>query len=143
LYVDTNSDTTEANVAKWEGNSYTFSFQDGANDGWDSFHYVNGDKNSYADPSGSLTISKLTIQAPEGTLVNNLSSSEDVEFPNKELNTEVVFEGTYKADKQDVYLNSFKLNRTDAYDHPSKIKFYLYVDDMTTSVADVTLKAND
>jgi len=139
LYVDTNSDTSDANVAKFGGKSYTLTFADGANDGWDSFHYVNGVKGANADPSGSITISKLTIQTPEGTLVNNLSSSDDVEFPNKELNTEVVFEGTYKADKQNVYLNTFKLTRTAAYDQPSKIRFYLYVDDMETSVADVTV----
>ena len=143
MYVDTNSDTSEANVAKWKDKSYTLSFENGDNDGWDSFHYVNGDKNAYADPSGTITISKLNIQAPEGTLINNLSSSDDVEFPNKELNTEIVFDGTYKADKQNINLNSFTLNKKEGYNQPSKIRFYLYIDDMNTSVATVTVNKND
>jgi hypothetical protein len=71
-------------------------------------------------------------------LVNNLSSSDDVEFTNNELNTEIVFNGTYKADKQDINLNSFAVSTT-SYTGASKIKFYLYVDDMNSSVAEVTV----
>lgn len=107
-------------------------------EGWDSFKYTNGDKNSKVDVSGSLTISKLNLNPAEGTLVNKLSSSDDVEFNNNELNTEIVFDGTYKADKQDINLNSFTISTT-AYTGVSKIKFYLYVDDMNSSVADVTI----
>ena len=107
-------------------------------EGWDSFKYVNGDKNSEVDVSGSLTISKLNLNPAEGTLTNKLSSSDDVEFNNNELNTEIVFDGTYKADKQDINLNSFAVSTT-AYTGVSKIKFYLYVDDMDSSVADVTI----
>ena len=107
-------------------------------EGWDSFKYTNGDKNSKVDVSGSLTISKLNLNPAEGTLVNKLSSSDDVEFNNNELNTEIVFDGTYKADKQDINLNSFTISTT-TYTGASKIKFYLYVDDMNSSVADVTI----
>ena len=107
-------------------------------EGWDSFKYTNGDKNSKVDVSGSLTISKLNLNPAEGTLVNNLSSSDDVEFTNNELNTEIVFNGTYKADKQDINLNSFAVSTT-SYTGASKIKFYLYVDDMNSSVAEVTV----
>ena len=134
LYVDTNSDTAEDKVAQREGQKYTLSI-----DGWDSFKYVNGSKTSKVDPSGSLTVSNLTIQAPEGTLTNTISSSDDVEFSNNSVDDFVVLDGTYKADKQDIYLNTFSITGLAATVLPenSKIRFYLYVDDMDTSVADV------
>ena len=105
--------------------------------GWNTLKYTNGDSSANVDISGSLTISKLTLTPAEGTLTNNLKSSDDIEFTNKEFNTEVVFEWTYKADKQDIKLNSFTIEWANAA--ASKIKFYLYVDDMNTSIADVTL----
>jgi hypothetical protein len=75
-----------------------------------NFEYSNAGKNAgKPDISGTLTVSKLTITQPEGTLVNNLSSSDDVEFTNNETNTEIVFDGTYTADKQDIKLNSFTI----------------------------------
>ena len=134
LYVDTNSDTAEDKVAQREGQKYTLSI-----DGWDSFKYVNGSRTSKVDPSGSLTVSNLTIQAPEGTLTNTISSSDDVEFSNNSVDDFVVLDGTYKADKQDIYLNTFSISGLAATVLPenSKIRFYLYVDDMDTSVADV------
>jgi len=78
-----------------------------------NFEYSNAGKNAgKPDISGTLTVSKLTITQPEGSLVNNLSSSDDVEFTNNETNTEIVFDGTYTADKQDIKLNSFTIATT-------------------------------
>jgi hypothetical protein len=98
LYVDLLED------ASAEGKSITFSI-----DGWKDLNYVDGQNTDKIDVSGSLNISKLTLTQARGTLVNNLSSSEDIEFPNKELNTFTIFDGTYTAKKQNINLNSFTI----------------------------------
>jgi hypothetical protein len=58
------------------------------------------------DVAGSISFSKVTIQAAKAALENNLTKK--VEFIQNETNRKVVFEGTYTAKKGgDIDLNKF------------------------------------
>ena len=121
LYVDIKDD------ADYEGKVLTFSSLTWGND----LEYSDGDTPaSWVDVSGSISVSKLTLNAAGGSLVNNLSSSNDIEYKNGEVNKLVIFDGTYTAKKGDIYLNEFKVTGGDlsALNAKTKITFYLSLD---------------
>ncbi len=66
------------------------------------------DANSPIDDSnfiGTISYSSIKVQSPKGTLENKVSKS--VEFVAGESATRTIFEGTYTAKSNDVYLNLF------------------------------------
>ena len=82
-----------------------------------------------ADVAGSISFSKVTIQASRWALENN--TSKDVEFIVGTTSRKVVFDGTYTAKKGDVYLNSFYIDQgtvTWTPDANDSITFYVSID---------------
>ena len=82
-----------------------------------------------ADPTGSITVSNVTIQAAKASLENDLTKS--VEFVKETGARKTVFEGTYTAKKGDVYLNKFIIVADqDEFpnDNANDRTFYLIID---------------
>jgi len=103
----------------------------GANLSWAKYDNVSKQYVKASDVAGSISFSKVTIQAAKASLENNLSK--DVEFLLKETNRKVVFDGTYTAKKGwDIDLNKFFIQWN--YENPAnwnnsnKLTFYLFVD---------------
>jgi hypothetical protein len=90
---------------------------------------------------GSLSINDVKITAAKATLKN--SETKTAEFVTQKTTKRTVFDGTYTAKKNDVYLNEFIIEETTAKHLNSKddITFYLYIDGK--AVADSTLKSSD
>ena len=79
------------------------------------------------DVAGSISFSKVTIQASKGALENN--NSKDVEFIVNSTTRKVVFDGTYTAKKGDVTLNSFYIDGSVPANNGSNVvTFYVSVD---------------
>ena len=88
------------------------------------------------DVAGSISFSKVTIQAAKAALENTLTKN--VEFLLNETSRKVVFDGTYTAKKGgDIDLNKFFIYADGGYDptdnananqYKNKITFYLFVD---------------
>ena len=104
------------------------------------------------DVAGSISFSKVTIQAAKAALENKLSK--DVEFLTNETNRKVVFDGTYTARKSDLDLNKFTiLSGSAPLQGKNKVTFYLFIDgeevwDTNTigseeSFSDVRIKAGE
>ena len=76
------------------------------------------------DWAGSISLSKVRVQAAKGSLSAN--STKDVEILLKQTARKVIFDGTYTATKQDVYLNWFAVmsDTWAAWD----ITYYLSID---------------
>lgn len=81
-----------------------------------------------SDVSGSISFSKVTIQAAKSTLKNDLTK--DVEVLQGETSSrKVVFDGTYTAKKAEVLLNSFYMSGTIADDlSGNKVTYFLSID---------------
>ena len=80
-----------------------------------------------ADVAGSISFSKVTIQASRWSLENNITK--DVEFLINDTSRKVVFDGTYTAKKGDVNLNSFYIDWTKpANNGENVVTFYVFVD---------------
>ncbi len=92
------------------------------------------DANSPIDGSnfiGTISYSSIKVQSPKGTLENKISKS--VEFVAWESSTRTIFEGTYTAKSNDVYLNAFAgsatiTSSTDYSDVFDDMTLHLYVD---------------
>ena len=82
---------------------------------------------STGDVAGSISFSKVTIQAAKGTLKNTLDK-ESIEYLYEETNRKVVFDGTYTAKKADVYLASFYMTGTEPTLSGNTITYYLSID---------------
>ena len=129
------TDKTQLNSKNVEWQSFTFTIA-----WWDQFHYTEGKVNDKVDIAGSISPSKLTIQAAKASLTNSLTKA--VEYKNNESNRKVVFDWVYTAKKGDVKLNEFKLTAnsssiatalsqtaTDAaLWHNNKVTFYVFID---------------
>ena len=80
-----------------------------------------------ADVAGSISFSKVTIQASKGALENNISK--DVEFIIDSTTRKTVFDGTYTAKKGDVNLNSFYIDGTKPTNNgENEVTFYVSID---------------
>ena len=80
-----------------------------------------------ADVAGSISFSKVTIQASRWSLENSLTK--DVEFIIDSPATKTVFDGTYTAKKGDVYLNSFYIDGTKPSNNGENVvTFYVSID---------------
>ena len=80
-----------------------------------------------ADVAGSISFSKVTIQASKWALENNISK--DVEFIIDSTTRKTVFDGTYTAKKGDVNLNSFYIDGTKpANNGENEVTFYVSID---------------
>lgn len=77
------------------------------------------------DVSGTISFSKVTIQAARATLKNTLSDT--AEFLNEDTSDQEVFKGTYTAKKALINLNKFYMSGA-ANPDKVKITYYLYVD---------------
>ena len=99
------------------------------------FKYVQN-KNVNADPVGSITVSKVTLQPAKATMENNLTKS--VQYVTEDSARKLVFEGTYTAKKGDIYLNKFTIATSATWDQLDIVEglsgynydrtFYLFVD---------------
>ena len=79
-----------------------------------------------ADVAGSISFSKVTIQASKWALENNISK--DVEFIIDSTTRKTVFDGTYTAKKGDVNLNSFYIDGTQPANDKNVVTFYVSID---------------
>ncbi len=89
--------------------------------------YVDARSNIGSDDfAGSISLSNVRLQAARGSLTN---TAKDVEFLSKQAARKVIFDGTYTAQKQDVYLNEFavSLNQQLKWTNDD-VTFYLYID---------------
>ena len=87
------------------------------------------------DVAGSISFSKVTIQAAKAALENNLTKK--VEFIQNETNRKVVFDGTYTAKKGgDIDLNKFFVSWT-PLSGKNKVTFYLFIDGEEVADTDV------
>jgi len=95
------------------------------------------------DVAGSISFSKVTIQAAKAALENNLST--DVEFILNETSRKVVFDGTYTAKKGwDIDLNKFFIwSDEDISEAKNKITFYLFIDGEEVADTDTINVGND
>ena len=79
------------------------------------------------DVAGSISLSNIRIQAAKWSLTNN--STKDVEFLKSQTARKTIFDGTYAAQKQDVYLNAFAVLETNSARTAARdITYYLSVD---------------
>ena len=93
------------------------------------------------DVAGSISFSKVTIQAAKAALENNLTKK--VEFIQNETNRKVVFEGTYTAKKGgDIDLNKFFVSWT-PFTGKNKATFYLFIDWEEVADTDVINTGSD
>ena len=92
---------------------------------WD-LEYTDGEGD--AETSGPIYVSRLNLTAAKWSLTNSLTSKNDAEFKNGELNTIVVFDGTYTAKKQDVELQEWSIEG-DALElnNKTKVRFLVTV----------------
>ena len=80
-----------------------------------------------ADVAGSISFSKVTIQASKWALENNISK--EVEFITNSTTRKTVFDGTYTAKKGDVNLNSFYIDGTKPDNNGENVvTFYVSID---------------
>ena len=81
-----------------------------------------------ADVAGSISFSKVTIQASKWALENNISK--EVEFITNSTTRKTVFDGTYTAKKGDVNLNSFYIDEWTVTGTPwdNEVTFYVSID---------------
>ena len=134
VYVDILDD------ARYQWKYVTFSSLD-----WD-LEYSEAAKSNAddVDIAGSISVSKLTFTEAKWTLTNTLSSSDDIEFLNKETNRYTVLEGTYTAKKQDIYLNEFSVTYSSSLSNlndKTSVRFYLTIDGDEVADAKATLGA--
>ena len=87
------------------------------------------------DFAGSISLSNVRIQAARGSLTN---TAKDVEFLEKQSARKTIFDGTYTAQKQDLWLNEFAVNLADAADVNGSISFYLSIDGKEVASQDWT-----
>ena len=90
---------------------------------------------------GSISLSNVKVQKARGSLENNKTS--DVEFVTSESNRKVVFDGTFTANKQDVYLDTVMISQSIAadLDEDETITFYVFIDGQ--EVTSVDFEADD
>jgi hypothetical protein len=97
------------------------------------------------DVAGSISFSKVTIQAAKAALENNLTKA--VEFMQNETNRKVVFDGTYTARKGDVSLNKVYIdaptNSPKTNSGNNKITFYVSVDGEEVATVDAWGEKNE
>jgi Flp pilus assembly protein TadG len=96
-----------------------------------------------SDVAGSISLSNVRIQAAKGSLLNN--NTKEVEFLNKQSARKTIFDGTYTAQKQDVYLNGFSV--VDGTNDPAsdnltnQVTYYLSIDGKEVASFDYVLKS--
>ena len=78
-----------------------------------------------ADWAGSISLSNVRVQAAKGSLT--AGSNKDVEILEKQTTRKTIYEGTYTATKQDIYLNGFAV-KGDSNIGSSEITYYLSID---------------
>nr|MBR6099813.1 hypothetical protein [bacterium] len=66
------------------------------------------------------------------------NTAKDVEFLEKQSARKTIFDGTYTAQKQDLWLNEFAVNLADAADVNGSISFYLSIDGKEVASQDWT-----
>ena len=141
IVVDINDDATPDSTVEFQiaGKSLFGKTSIGTTDG-----YVNGltyedskDKVLAADFVGSITLYNLKVTAAKASLENTLTKAQEFK-ENKTTSNVTVFEGTYKAKKQDLTL-------TDVYYTPGKalqdeddsVTLNLYIDGKLVSSTDI------
>ena len=141
IVVDINDDATPDSTVEFQiaGKSLFGKTSIGTTDG-----YVNGltyedskDKVLAADFVGSVTLYNLKVTAAKASLENTLTKAQEFK-ENKTTSDVTVFEGTYKAKKQDITL-------TDVYYTPGKalqdeddsVTLKLYIDGKLVSSTDI------
>lgn len=141
IVVDINDDATPDSTVEFQiaGKSLFGKTSIGTTDG-----YVNGltyedskDKVLAADFVGSITLYNLKVTAAKASLENTLTKAQEFK-ENKTTSDVTVFEGTYKAKKQDLTL-------TDVYYTPGKalkneddsVTLNLYIDGKLVSSTDI------
>jgi hypothetical protein len=73
-------------------------------------------------------LNTLKVQPAKGMLENNLTTK-SAEFKRGEsTKSKTIFDGTYTAKKQDLYLNTYKLEQATALGADTEITFHLYID---------------
>ena len=92
------------------------------------------------DWAGSISLSNVRIQAAKGSL--SASSTKDVEILEKQTSRKTIYEGSYTATKQDVYLNGFAVKADKALPaNGSEITYYLSIDGKEVGSFDYTFVA--
>jgi len=116
----------------------TFNFNDGAastfgknilKDGDDHLWKYEGGKYITTDDFvGSISLNTLKVQPAKWMLENNLTTK-SAEFKRWEsTKAKTIFDGTYTAKKQDLYLNTYSLTQANAFGAETEITFHLYID---------------
>jgi len=132
----------------WDGQTVEFGTFNAASFGT-TLKYEDANKPvTNGEASGSISFSKLTIQASKASLKNNVSKT--VEFANKATRTEIVFDGTYTAKKGDIELNEFLIKSTATtsstpaiadiqgyLNGSNKVTFHVYIDNEEVADADL------
>ena len=110
-------------------------------DGVTHAKYDNSNNNVYAtDVAGSISFSKVTIQAAKAALENNLTK--DVEFILNETNRKVVFDGTYTARKGAITLNKVAIEGNAKLKDNNDVTFYVYIDGEEVATVDTFTGSN-
>ena len=78
------------------------------------------------DWAGSISLSNVRVQAAKGSLT--AGSNKDVEILEKQTTRKTIYEGTYTATKQDIYLNGFAVKGDATLAASSEITYYLSID---------------
>jgi hypothetical protein len=96
------------------------------------------------DVAGSISFSKVTIQAAKAALENNLTKA--VEFIQNETNRKVVFDGTYTARKGEVKLNKAYIEQPSGSEFNAgnnKTTFYVSIDGEEVATIDAFGETNE
>ena len=116
----------------------------------DSVKYVDPDgKVASDDMIGTINLAKLKLSAAKGSL-DSKTSLKDVEYLTNESTTKTIYEGTYTAKNETVYLNSFSVasddvNTTDVNAlNNANMRFYLSIDgeEVASAKADTATAGN-
>ncbi len=116
----------------------------------DSVKYVDPDgKVASDDMIGTINVAKLKLSAAKGSMESK-AALKDVEYLTNESTTKTIYEGTYTAKNETVYLNSFSVasDNVAALDvaalNNANMRFYLSIDgeEVASAKADTAVAAN-